>query len=500
MLAATSAEIIERFDVLDESGRPANFDMLPGRQALRGEHPKPVTLHVRERSTGREWWTRVQASPVFDVDGRPELAINIWHDVTSERSQQDALRFLVQATSTLSETLDLDQTLRALADLLVPGLADWCGIDLLEAGVIRSVAVAHRDADKIALARVLRERYPPKLEAPRGVPNVLKTGVSELYPEVTNEMLVAGARDEEYLRLVRELSLRSIMIVPLNLRGKIFGAMTLVFAESARRYRADDLALAEELGRRAGIAIENARLYREAQKAIARRDDFLSVASHELRTPLMTLELHLTALLQYATDGRLAQLAPDKVIDRFQKARKQSQRLAQLASELLDVSRMADDRLVLQRERFDLVALAQELVDRFETAAAHAGSTLQLIASAPVVGEWDKGRVDQIMTNLVENALKYGARRPIELRLSTEGARAVIEVRDHGIGVASEDLDRIFQRFERTEAARNLGGLGLGLWIVRQICEAHGGTVDVTSQPNEGSTFTVYLPVGAEVP
>jgi PAS domain S-box-containing protein len=495
LLATPTQEIIERFEMLDESGAPLDPEMLPGRQALRGANPQPMLLLVREKSTGREWWSRIRSRAVLDDAGRPELAINIWHDVTAEHRERSTLSFLVQATSTLSESLDPERTLRSLADLLVPELADWCVIDLFERGAIRSVAIAHRDPERIALARALRERYPPDLDAPMGVPQVIRTGRSELYRQIPDEMLAATARDEEHLALVRQLQLRSVLVVPLSDRGRIFGAMSLVWAESAGSYDEGDLALAEELGRRAGIAIENARLYQEAQAAIARRDEFFSVASHELRTPLMTLEMHLTALLKYATDGRLFELSNETVIERLQKTRNQSLRLTQLVTELLDVSRITGGRILLEREQLDLVELSREIVDRFEAAAVQAGSSLELIAHRPIVGAWDRGRVEQVLTNLVENALKYGGRNPVTIELSHESPWARVSVHDRGIGIRPEDQSRIFERFERTDAARNYGGLGLGLWIVRQICEAHGGRVEVSSRPNEGSTFTVHLPI-----
>jgi PAS domain S-box-containing protein len=500
MVATNPMEIFERFDILGEDGEPADLGDLPGRRVLRGEHPEPLLLQVREKSTGREWWSRIRASAVLDEAGQPELAINIWNDVTAERVQHDTLRFLVQATSTLSESLDAETTLGSLAQLLVPRLADWCVIDLLEAGSIRSVAVAHRDPEKIALARALRERYPPDMDAPRGAPHVVRTGASELYRELTDDVLAAAARDEEHLRLIRQLQLRSLMIVPLHVRARVFGSMTLVWAESPRHYDHDDLALAEELGSRAGIAIENARLYREARDAIARRDDFLSVASHELRTPLMTLELHLTTLLKYGTDGRLLELPLEKIVDRIQKARNQSQRLAELATELLDVSRIAGGKVELRREPLDLVELSREVVARYEVEAEEAKAPLEHVSREPVIGWWDRGRLDQVITNLLENALKYGARKPIQIEVSQDGERARLTVRDRGIGIRREDHERIFDRFERTDAARNFGGLGLGLWIVRQICEAHGGRVEVFSRPNEGSTFTVHLPLQGPEP
>ena len=244
----------------------------------------------------------------------------------------------------------------------------------------------------------------------------------------------------------------------------------------------------EKAGRIAGL---NARL----EVAVRSRDDFLSVASHELRTPVTTLGLQIEALRRGVERGNLAL---DRQLGRLDMALKQIQRLDHLVGELLDITRLTAGRLGLHVAEVDLCAVARAVVERFEDAARAAGSPITLSAPAPVRGRWDELRLDQVLTNLLSNALKYGRGQPVQVRVEAEGDRAALRVEDRGAGIPEEALEVIFERFERAPGAGATPGLGLGLWIVRQIVERHGGEVHVESQPGRGSTFTVTLPL--EVP
>ena len=230
------------------------------------------------------------------------------------------------------------------------------------------------------------------------------------------------------------------------------------------------------------------------RKAIVLRDDFLSVASHELRTPLTSLKLEVANLARIArrdsTDG-----AP-KVIAKVEKIDSQAARLHRLIDELLDVSRIAAGRLELHMEQVDIAQVVNEVGARFSEEALRVGCTLTVRAPVAVIGNWDKSRLDQVVTNLVSNAIKYGDCKPIDVDLGGDDDRAVLVIRDHGVGIAPHDHDRIFGRFERAASSRNYGGIGLGLWIVKQIVDALGGTVNVESTQGSGSTFTVELPRG----
>lgn len=253
------------------------------------------------------------------------------------------------------------------------------------------------------------------------------------------------------------------------------------------------VAIARDITNRKRAEAERELLYRQALEAIRARDEFLSVASHELKTPLTSLRLQVELLLRSAR--RAAVRRPEQIQGKLEVAIRQVDRLARLVEELLDVSRIKTGRLALEPEEIDLVALVRDVVARFSNDAARAGSRLDLAAEGPVVGTWDRLRIEQVLTNLISNALKFGAGRPVEVTIRSHGPLAEVEVRDHGIGIAPEDVERIFHRFERAVSARAYGGLGLGLYIARQLVEAHGGTIRVDSRPNEGARFTVELPL-----
>ncbi len=408
----------------------------------------------------------------------------------------EALRLLAEASAVLGASLDYQATLEQFARLTVPRLADWCQVDLVApGGGVRPLAVAHADPAKVELAWELARRYPWDPAGAEGIAKVARTGQAELYADVSDALLEAVARDAEHLRLLRGLGFRSGMCVPLAARGRTLGVVSFGSAESGRRYGPADLALAEELTRRAGLAVDNARLYEEAQEGVKARDRFLSIASHELRTPLNPLGIHVQLLLRAARDGTLAAQAPEKVLTVLETCDRQVRRFGQLVHDLLDITRIGVGRLDLHLEEVDLAAMTRDLAARFGPELAEAGCPLTLRADAAAVGRWDRLRLEQVAANLLSNAAKYGRGRPVEVSVEANGKAARLTVRDQGIGVAPEDQERIFERFERAAPGYEYGGLGMGLYIVGQIVQALGGSVWVESAPGEGAAFTVELPV-----
>jgi len=265
LLAATSDEAAERFEIEDEAGTRLPLSALPGRRALMGETPDPTVLHFRTRGQRDDRWSLVRAAPILDDEGRVQFAVNIFHDITDRKRAEDAQRFLAEAGPLLASAVtDYEETLSRVADLAVPHLADWCAIDVVQDdGSVRSIKVAHTDTEKVRFAKELGERYPPDPNAATGVANVLRTGRSEIYPEIPEELIEQAAIDDEHLEIIRSLQLRSAIVVPLVARGQVLGAITLVYAESRRTYGPEDLALAEDLAARAGLAMQNAQLYAE---------------------------------------------------------------------------------------------------------------------------------------------------------------------------------------------------------------------------------------------
>ena len=263
MMAAPVEKMHQAFDILDEQRRPFPAERFPGRRALMGETPPPEVVRYRPAGGGPARWARLKAQPVRDESGDVRLAINVIEDITEIKQAELSQRFLAEAGRVLTGSLDYESTLAAVARLAVPEIADWCVVDLRTEDGFERVAVQHSDPDRLALADELTRRYPPDPTAPTGVAQVLRTGRSEFYPEVTDEMLAAGARGEEHLELLRSVGFVGAMIVPIGLRDEVVGVISLINAESGRSFAEDDVMLAEELGRRAGAAIENARLYRQ---------------------------------------------------------------------------------------------------------------------------------------------------------------------------------------------------------------------------------------------
>jgi PAS domain S-box-containing protein len=268
VLTAEPGELAQRFTITHEDGSAVRLEDLPGRRLVAGEPaPSLLTRSIR-RDTGEAFWLLTKATLYEDPSGA-RLAINIIEDVTDAKDAELRQRFLAEAGQLLASSLDYEQTLDAVARMIVPRLADWCGIDMVdEQGEPHQVAVAHVDPDKVEMAHELRRRYPPDMDAPSGLPAILRGGPAELYSEIPDELLVEAAQDEEHLRIIREVGMRSAMAVPMRIADETLGAISLVSAESGRRFDADDLAFAEDLALRAATAIQNARLY-TAQERVA---------------------------------------------------------------------------------------------------------------------------------------------------------------------------------------------------------------------------------------
>ena len=265
LLEATPEGIVQRFEIFDEEGVGLAIDQLPGRRALRGELEPEAVVRFRSRSDGTERWALVRATPVLGAENAVQLVVNVFVDITEQRNRDQVQRLLADASKELVSSLDWEVTLQRVAELAVPVLADWCAVDVLQPdGSIELIAVAHVDPEKAAWAYELRRRFPVDPEAPTGVANVVRTGVPEMIPEITQEMIdAADIRDPELLEVLERLQLSSVMYIPLIARGRMIGALEFVWAESGRHYTEEDLGVALDLAARAALALDNARLYSE---------------------------------------------------------------------------------------------------------------------------------------------------------------------------------------------------------------------------------------------
>ena len=445
----------------------------------------------------------------IDWDGEPAYLITL-RDVTEERRTRKAYQqslereqasrhaaetaerraaFLADASTLLCSSLDYETSLAALARFAVPFLADWCAIHLRQGDQVRLIGLACAGLDRPVTPDELKNVYPLDLNLPRGAAHVLRSGQAEHLPEITDAVLQDLACGPEQLRT---LGLRSSLVVPMALRGQTVGTLSFALARPGRSFGAADRALAEDLGRRAAVAVDNGRLYGLLAQADRCKDEFLAMLAHELRNPLAPLRNALYMLRQTGGNPAASEWA-------WEVTQRQMRHLGRLVDGLLDVSRVTRGRVQLRHEAVDLVALARRVTEA-------AGPQLEArrhrwavhTPEAPLYVEGDPLRLEQVLANLIDNAARYtepGGR--VDVTLRRDGGAAVLEVADTGVGIEPHLLPRVFNLFEQAERPldRSQGGLGIGLTLVRKLVELHGGRVEASSPgPRRGSTFTVRLP------
>ena len=454
-----------------------------------------MEFRLRRAADGSYRWHLGRGLPMRDAQGRIIKWLGTATDIEDQKRSQETLRFLAEASGALNASLDYETTLANLTRLLVPQFADWCAVDIAgEDDALRRLATAHVDPAKVELAWELERRYPPHLNKEQGPAKVIRTGQPELYSEIPDELLAAGAYDAEHLRIIRELGLKSAMIVPLIARGRALGALTFVWAESGRRYEQADLSFAEELARRAALAVDNARLYREAREANRAKDEFLATLSHELRTPL-------TPIIGWARMMRAGHLPPAEFAQGLRAIDQNSQSLSRLINDLLDMSAILNGKMRIDRKPLALSDILGAAVETARPLADLRRIELQLDTgdvSAPVMVSGDPVRLTQVFWNLLSNAVKFshdGGR--VRVRSENGAQDVLVHIEDEGHGIAPEFLPHIFERFRQADSSttRTFGGLGIGLALVKSFVEAHGGQVSVNSAgEGRGSRFTVKLP------
>ena len=400
-------------------------------------------------------------------------------------------RFLHEASAVLSASLDYDTTLSSIARISVPHVADCCTVDLVQDdGSLRRVAVSNRTHEKEALAWLL-DRHNTNPPGIFGRSKVLRTGRSELYAHITDELLEAIAESSQHLRLMRQLGTKSYMCVPLKARGGVFGTVSFMRDRDDRPYDSPDLALAEDLASRAAMAVDNAMMYLREQEANRVKDEFLATVSHELRTPLTPIFGALYMLRGMDTGGKAAAVLD--VIER--NATMQSQ----IVEELLDISKISSGRLELHRRKVDLLPVIEEAIVQVRPAAEALGILLETSLERPTQQlSCDPHRIRQVLSNLLSNAIKFTRRSGrITVKMENRHAGVRIHISDTGKGISPQFLPYVFDRFRQADtfATRCEGGLGLGLSIVRYIVEQHGGTVRADSKgEGYGASFIVDLP------
>jgi signal transduction histidine kinase len=423
-----------------------------------------------------------------DIVQLVERARALESEIAERRAVEARLAMLAEASAILSSTLDYETTLENVVRLAIPALGDFGFFEVAEAGGVRCIARAHDDpATQALLAGAVREW--------REV-SALASGSAARHPDIDDAWLRRFARDEQHLGRLRELGICSMITVPLPYQQRVLGALTLFHAGSGRRHAQADLAHAEELGRRAAAAVENARLYGELSDAIRqrdeadrRKDEFLAMLGHELRNPLAPI---MTAL-------QLMELRGDASAERERAIiKRQARHLTALVDDLLDISRVTRGKIALKKEPLEIATVLAKAIESASPLLEQRRHDLEVDVPRGLLVDGDPMRLGQVASNLLANAAKYtepGGH--IAVRARREAGEVVFEVIDDGIGIQPDVLPTLFDLFAQGPRSmdRGEGGLGLGLALARTLTQLHGGSVSARSEgPGRGSTFSVRLP------
>lgn len=455
-------------------------------------------------------------------------------------ASRDRFSFLAEVSRCLADSLDYEETLTTVAGMSLPYLEAWCIVDVVdERGEVRRLGVLHHDPEKQEAARALHERYPPRPDDAMGAPRVIRTGRPEMVFDVPDEALVATSHDDEHLELLRKLGVSSYVIVPMVARGETLGAMTFVTGEDGRRFGDIDVVLAEDLARRAAMAVDNARLHAgatasrddaeaalaeaeaaldeaaaaeealrtardTAEEALRTRDEFVSTMTHEVQTPLNAIIGYLE-LLEMEVAGSLEE-AQRAYVDRAQDS---ARHLLRLVGDVLDFSRTETARLTVECRQVSAADTTRGALAMVRPQAAGRHLTLEDASEGSRYASYlgDEYRVRQILLNLLSNAVKFtpaGGRVSLGCTTVEEEGRPWIlfRVADSGEGVRPEDAERIFEPFVQGAAGltRPYGGTGLGLPISRRLARLMDGDVFVEPGSGRGATFVLRLPASDDVP
>jgi signal transduction histidine kinase len=463
---------------------------------------------------------RASYTPDVGPDGKVSGIFVLANDITARKKVEEGRAFLAEATGLLLSSLDYETTLVKMARLAVPRVADWCAFCFEQEGHIEPLAIIHQDPAKVDQLMAVLRRFPLSPDLPFAYPKVLRTGMWDLVPDLTEEHLRVAARDEENLRLLREIGLRSILTVPLVVAGKTLAALTLATSDTDRRFTSEDVAFAEELARRAALAMENARLYRAVQREgeehkhavealrdlndhleqrVRERtakleeitqelDAFAATVAHDLRAPLRVMKAFSEILVEDYS-GRILDSVGQEYARKIDRA---SDRMSGLVEDLLEYSRLARQDVPIHD--VDL----EEAVDGVlaDVADELRASEAEVAVDRPLPQiRGNVGLLAQVLGNLLSNAVKFRAPdRPPRVRIHAEqdeGDAVRLWVEDNGIGIERENLERIFKVFERLHPQDRYPGSGLGLAIARRSVERMGGSIGVESEPGRGSRFWI---------
>jgi PAS domain S-box-containing protein len=445
--------------------------------------------------------------PIMDTQGKPLYLLGVSEDITEkikaeefkiksfaedaakmERMRiQERESFVANAISSLSITLDYQETLYRLVTIVVPSLGDWSILTIRnEGGQYERVASFHADPTLQPLLNEFCTHFPPDAKDVE-VMRAFENGEAFLYRSLDDELLKLRSQNQRKFELYKTLGTGSSIIIPVKFRGKILGALSIIRGKEREAFDELDLVLAEEIGRRAGTVLENSQLFKSTQKAVRARDEFLSIASHELKTPITSLKLQLQILQRQNENANIEKPLRNAV--------GQIDRLTLLVNDLLDVSKFESGKMSYNFQNFLIGELVNEVLENLKNDFIISGSTLEVSISGDIEIEGDKYRLEQVLVNLVNNALKYGLGKPIHVTIEPLVDKVAISIKDHGKGIPAEFQKKIFDKFERGRQDSNISGLGLGLFISKEIVTAHYGQIELHSQIDRGTEFRMILPL-----
>ena len=417
--------------------------------------------------------------------------------IAERRRAEESLNFLASASTTLAALADRQSALQQAARLPVPFLADWCVVYVVdEQGAIDYHAHAHRELQKEVLLAKMLSKFPLDWSSNTATVRALRTGRPQLMDQLPEPLLGSLTQSEEHREMVRVLGPQAVISVPLKIREKTIGVIGLVSCDRNRKYGQREVELAESLAVRVAVSVDNARLFHAVKEASRQKDEFLAMLAHELRNPL--------AAIKYAVT--IGQMSPsDSPVETFEVIDRQTQNLAHLIEDLLDVSRISRDKVTLRKVPVDVSSIINGAATTVRPLIEDRKHELILeLPTEPMCVFADPTRAEQIVMNLLTNAAKYtknGGR--VIIRATSEENTAVIEVIDTGVGLPPELLNRVFDLFAQADRTldRSEGGLGIGLTVAQKLAEMHGGEIMAFSEGlGKGSKFTVRLPISHEVP
>ncbi|MFP5384914.1 MAG: PAS domain S-box protein [Bacteriovoracia bacterium] len=460
---------------------------------------RPYILEHRIiRADGEIRWIHCSGTTFYDEAGTPILMMGTAMDITDKKISALDQKFLSEVSEILSSSFNFLETLQTAAEYASEFFCDGCFIDQLtpEGEIKRIVVSSHDESIKDRIIH-LHQKFPLRHDPDHPLFKSLFTGKTA-YFENTMEMgpLLREKFGDEYLEEVSRINYQSTIVVRLKGRENLLGTMTFFTVKNGKhKFDSRHKYLAEELGYRTSMAIENSLLFLNSQEAIKSRDEFLSIASHELKTPLTSLFLQNQMRKRELDKGNSSLLEESNIRKMIDADERQLKRINRLIDDMLDIARIRAQRLSIQKENFEFCSFVSDVIERFRAQMEASGCDLSLILADPVYINADIYRLEQVVVNLLTNAMKYGAGRPVRIEVVTSSRKLTLKIHDNGPGISPVDLERIFLRFERAVHGREISGLGLGLYISRKIVEEHEGALFATSAPGKGATFIMDLPL-----